>query len=260
MEPETYTLIKKQVKSLLNIDLERYKDQQMQRRMDSWLVRIGAADWPDYFRKLRADEKELGKFRDFLTINVSSFFRDPERWQSLRTDVLPMLVKTQARGLRIWSAGCSIGAECYTLAMMLAEELPRQKHFLLATDLDRGVLVKARNRGPYTEEEIANVNASQRLSFFAPGGPPYFISETLGAQVTFREHDMLAENFEPNFDLIVCRNVVIYFTAEAKDQLYRKFANALRPGGILFVGGTEIISRAGDIGLNSKGFSFYQKT
>jgi chemotaxis protein methyltransferase CheR len=259
MEPESYTLIKHQVKLLLNIDLERYKDQQMQRRLDSWLVRAGSPSWPVYFQRLRGDEKELGKLRDYLTINVSSFFRDPERWQTLRQDMLPDILKSRAGGLRVWSAGCSIGAESYTLAILLAEEAPQRPLYLLATDLDRGVLAKARGRGPYTADEIANITSEQRAAYFAPGGPPFFISEELGRKVTFREHDMLAESFEPGFDLIVCRNVVIYFTAEAKDQLYRKFADALRPGGVLFVGGTEIIPRPAEIGLQSMKFSFYLK-
>jgi chemotaxis protein methyltransferase CheR len=259
MEPETYTLIKQQVRTLLHIDLDRYKDQQMQRRFDSWLVRVGATSWPEYFRRIGSDEKELGKFRDYLTINVSSFFRDPERWQALRKDTLPNLLQSAGGTFRIWSAGCSIGAEIYTLAMMMAEEAPKVPLYLLATDLDRGVLAKARARGPYTADEIGNVTPDQRAAFFAPGGPPFFVSEALARKVTFREQDMLAEPFEQGFDLIVCRNVVIYFTNEAKDQLYRKFAAALRTAGVLFVGGTEILSRPAEIGLKPMGFSFYQK-
>jgi chemotaxis protein methyltransferase CheR len=259
METETYTLIKKEVRTLLNIDLDRYKDQQMQRRLDSWLVRVGASAWPEYFHRLGADEKELGKFRDYLTINVSSFFRDPERWQALRKDVLPGLLHSATSGFRVWSAGCSIGAEIYTLAILFTEEAPRLAPYFLATDLDRGVLTKARARGPYSADEIANVSPEQRTAYFDPGGPPFHVSESLAKKIVFREQDMLDQPFEQNFDLIVCRNVVIYFTNDAKDQLYRKFAAALRPGGILFIGGTEIISRPVELGLKPLGFSFYQR-
>lgn len=258
MEAETYVLIKKNIKNLLAIDLTYYKDEQMKRRLDSWLVRSGTPNWPDYFKRVRADDKELSRFRDYLTINVSAFFRDPERWQALRQTILPNLLKVNPH-LRVWSAGCSIGPEPYTLAMVLDEMTPGQRHTLLATDLDRGALTKAKARGPFSADDIQNVTTAQRAKHFQPGGPPHFVSEALGKRVDFRELNLLTDAFDANFDLIVCRNVVIYFTDAAKQELYRKFCNALRPGGVLFVGGTEVISRAPDLGFKSAGISFYQR-
>jgi chemotaxis protein methyltransferase CheR len=271
VETEVYVQIKLTVKKLLDINLDYYKDEQMKRRLDSWLVRVGARSWPDYFKRLQTDEIELGRFRDYLTINVSSFFRDPERWQTLRQKVVPDLLEStaqreRAKGsalpvshLRVWSAGCSIGMEPYSLAMLLEELTPNRRHHILASDLDRGALAKARGRGPYTADEVQNVNPAQRAKFFQPGGPPFFVTETLAKRVEFRELDLLANDFVPGMDLIVCRNVVIYFTEEAKSKLYRRFFEALRPGGVLFVGGTEVISHSNDIGFRSYGISFYQR-
>jgi chemotaxis protein methyltransferase CheR len=264
MDLEVYAQVKHSVKALLNLNLEHYKDEQMRRRLDSWLVRSGASSWNEYFKRLRTDSNELARFRNYLTINVSAFFRDPERWQALRTLILPDLLKSiptsrSGFGLRIWSAGCSIGPEPYTLAILLDEFFPGRRHTILATDLDRGALAKARERGPYTEEEIQNFTPAQRVNYLERGGPPHFVKERLGKQVEFREHNMLEESFPGDFDLIVCRNVVIYFTSETKDVLYRKFQAALRPGGILFVGATEIIPRPIEIGFRSHGISFYQK-
>lgn len=259
MEAETYSLVKSSVKSLLNIDLNYYKDEQMKRRLDSWLVRCGAPNWPDYFKRMRTDQDELSKFRDFLTINVSAFFRDPERWQDLRERVLPELFKVSPRGIRVWSAGCSIGPEPYTLAIMLDEMAPGKAHHLLATDLDRGALAKARAGGPFTAEDIQNVSAGQKARYFKAGGPPFFVNPSLSTKIQFREQNLLADTFDSNFDLLVCRNVVIYFTEAAKATLYRKFAEALRPGGILFVGGTEIVPRPQELGLQGVGLSFYQR-
>lgn len=259
METEVYQQIKGTVKSLLDIDLNGYKDAQMMRRLDSWLVRRGADSWRDYFTRARADDQELSKFRDYLTINVSAFFRDPERWQALRQTVLPELLRVNRR-LRVWSAGCSIGPEPYTLAIMLDELTPGVKHTLLATDLDRGALAKASARGPFTAEDIQNVNAAQRSRYFQTGGPPFFVSENLGKRVDFRELNLIEDRFEPGFDLIVCRNVVIYFTDAAKKTLYEKFSAALRPGGVLFLGGTEIMPRPQELGFRSCGLSLYQKT
>jgi len=140
----------------------------MRRRLDSWLVRSGAPDWKTYFDRVRIDEKERTRFRDYITINVSAFFRDPERWKSLAEMVLPRLLKESLgrvgseNGLRIWSAGCSIGAEPYTLAILLDEMAPRRRHSILATDYDLGALNKARQGGPYTAEEIQNLTPAQR--------------------------------------------------------------------------------------------------
>ncbi len=266
MESETYGRIKFSVKKLLDIDLNAYKDEQMRRRLDSWLIRCGEASWDIYFHRLKTDSKELSRFRDYLTINVSEFFRDIDRWETLRKTIIPHLLSeasqqrgTQA-GLRIWSAGCSIGMEPYSLAIILDEVARYREHTLLATDLDRGALAKATAGGPYLSADIRNVTPAERVSYFEPGGPPFYVRKHLTQKILFREGDLIADQFENGFDLIVCRNVIIYFTAEAKAALYRKLHAALRPGGVLFLGGTEIIPRPQEIGLDHYGISFYVRT
>lgn len=262
MELETYAYVKKNIHTLLDINLDYYKDEQMRRRLDSWLARRDARTWVDYVRRLRSDQEELARFRDYLTINVSAFFRDSERWQTLRNTILPELLsdaRSRSNPLRVWSAGCSIGAEPYSLAILFDEVIPQQRPTILATDLDRSALAKARQRGPYTLEEIQNLTPAQRATYLVPGGPPFYLKEHLLSRVEFREHNMLTDPFPLNMDLIVCRNVVIYFTSETKDMLYRKFLAALRPGGILFVGATEIIPRPQELGFRTHGISFYQK-
>lgn len=262
MEMEEYSQIKVSVKHLLNIDLNYYKDEQMRRRLDSWLVRSASSSWRDYLKRLSSEPTELARFRDYLTINVSEFFRDAERWNTLRSTILPELLQAAPRlhpksgGLRIWSAGCSIGPEPYSLAILLDELSPHQTHYLLATDLDRGALQKARSRGPYSADDIRNVSPQQRADYFEPGGPPFYVKEKVAHRVSFKEHNMVEDPFENEFDLIVCRNVIIYFTNDAKNILYRKFHAALRQGGILFLGGTEIIPHPQEIGFNNHGISF----
>lgn len=260
MDANIYTQIKASVKHRLKIDLEDYKDEQMKRRLDSWLVRTRANTWDDYFNLLSNNSDELEKFRNYLTINVTEFFRDANRWNALRDEVLPYLLKNPAEnnGLKLWSAGCSIGAEAYSLAMLMAETAPFRKYSLLATDLDRGALHKARSRGPYAQDDIQNLSLEQRQKYITTL-TPYYVSENLQRNIRFEEQNLLAANFESDFDLIICRNVVIYFTAEAKDKLYAKFCAALRPGGVLFMGGTEIISGSIKYGLQNFGVSFYKK-
>lgn len=258
MDADVYTQVKTSIKRILKIDLEHYKDEQMKRRLDSWLVRSHAATWKDYFQWIVTDTTELDRFRNYLTINVTEFFRDSARWETLRREVLPSLLKNSAGGLKLWSAGCSVGAEAYSLALMLAEEAPAHKYSLLATDLDRGALLKARAGGPYSADDVRSLTSVQRGRYLTPQAP-YFVSPMLKKPIRFEEHDLLLDRFESGFDLIICRNVVIYFTAEAKEKLYAKFSAALRPGGVLFVGGTEIISGPAKFGLQNFGISFYRK-
>jgi chemotaxis protein methyltransferase CheR len=260
MDTEIYSQVKTSIKHALNIDLENYKEEQMKRRLDSWLVRSRLPTWQEYIKLISTDAEELARFRNYLTINVTEFFRDPSRWAQVSAEILPSLIKNPTAGgeLKIWSAGCSTGAEAYTLAIMMAELSPPHKYSILATDLDRGVLLKAKSRGPYSEDDIRNLSLRQRQQYVTPSAP-YHVVEKLQKRIQFQEQDLLRDHFAADFDLIVCRNVVIYFTTASKDLLYEKFNRALRPGGVLFVGGTEIISVPSKFGFQSFGISFYRK-
>jgi chemotaxis protein methyltransferase CheR len=141
---------------------------------------------------------------------------------------------------------------------MLDEELPLSTYYLAATDLDRGALQRARERGPFTVDEVKNMTHEQRTKYMREQ-KGFYVSENIARRVTFKEQNLLEDRFEKDFDLIVCRNVVIYFTNEAKSLLYAKFHAALKPGGILFVGGTEIIPRPQEFGFRNFGISFYEK-
>jgi chemotaxis protein methyltransferase CheR len=264
MDLSQYAQVKTQIWRLMRIDLTSYKSEQMCRRLDSWLVRASTPTWEEYFRRIQDDPKELRRFRDYLTINVSEFFRDADRWQHMKDVIFPGLLKEAQQqrrgGLKVWSAGCSTGQEPYTLAMILDELAPGMNHQILASDLDRGALQKAMARGPYSVEDVRNVSSERRAKYFEAGGPPFVVKEKTGRLVKFRELNLLLDAFDTNFDLIVCRNVIIYFTAEAKHELYKRFQAALRPGGILFLGGTEVIPRPSEIGLHSQGISLYART
>ncbi len=265
MDIKVYETVKQSINQQLRIDLNYYKDEQMRRRLDSWLARTTFSTWEEYFSLIHTDEKELTRFRNYLTINVTEFFRDIDRWKSLMSDVLPDLLKEAANrkppadGLRIWSAGCSVGVEAYTVAMILDQMAPNKKHTIIASDVDRGALEKAKAGGPYLADEARNLTDIQKRKYMEPNGPPFYVRKTFTSQIHFQEQNLMTDRFENNFDLIICRNVIIYFTNEAKSILYPKFQQALRPGGILFLGGTEIIPRPMEIGLKNHGISFYRK-
>jgi len=259
MTGQEYVLICRKVKRVTGIDLSCYKSQQMQRRLEAYLRRSGAKSWIEYLRRLDQDADELKAFRDYLTINVSSFFRDPEKFQQLGERILPTLVRPGAE-LTMWSAGCSHGAEAYTLAM-LADAHGIRRYRVWATDIDRGVLSKATAGGPYSEDDVRSVPPALLSRHFERRDSGLYIKPTVRSRVIFYEHNLLEDDVDRQFDLVVCRNVIIYFSDEAKRKALINLAKALRPGGVLFLGGTEVIppALAHMLGLQSVGISFYGK-
>lgn len=259
METLAYNYIKRRLFQLTGLDLNCYKRPQMQRRLEVYLSRSGQPNWPTLFRAFQTDALLLRDFQSYLTINVSAFFRDPQKYQYLQTSVLPALLQKRAT-LSVWSAGCSRGQEAYSLAMLLAEATAAsQPHRILATDIDQPTLNWARAGGPYDTSDVANLNEARLAQFFHRQDKAYWLNEALRRRVTFRQHNLLTDTVVGRFDLIICRNVVIYFQPEAKVTLYRRFYEALRPGGILFVGGTEIIPRSAGLEFEPVGASFYRR-
>lgn len=259
MDAKTYDFIKQQILKLTGINLDFYKSEQMQRRLGTFLIRSGHKDWASLFKEASSDPAASRRLKDFLTINVSSFFRDTDKYSHLQRVVLPQLLQERPR-LRIWSAGCSRGQEPYTIAMVLTELTGNaDQHYLLATDLDRSALDWAQAGGPYTSDDVAGMPAAWRERYFDQRDGKYWLNRKLRHQIRFKQQNLLEDPFENNFDLIICRNVVIYFTAPVKDELYQRFRDALRPGGILFVGGTEIVPKASSLGLETVGISFYRR-
>jgi len=256
---QDYGYIKREIRQLMGVDLDCYKSPQMQRRLKTFLIRSGHSAWRSFFNAVRNDPVALGQLKDYLTINVTSFFRDLEKYEHLQKSILPDLLKGRPK-LRVWSAGCSRGHEPYTLAIILAElSGAYRQHEMLATDIDHSALGWAQAGGPYSADDVSNVAAALLDRYFKRQPDGYYVNDLVRRRVTFRYHNLLSDPFENGLDLIICRNVVIYFTAEVKDQLYRRFCAALRPGGVLFVGGTEIVPRAMEIGLQSAGIGFYRR-
>jgi chemotaxis protein methyltransferase CheR len=232
----------------------------MQRRLLALATRQGAPTLRAFAQAMERDTKALEAFQNFFTINVSEFFRDPARWTALAEQVLPKLMQSPRRALRIWSAGCSIGAEPYLVAILLKELAPRGAHRIVATDADRTVLARARRGDGYGPADLRQVTPERLARYFTPAadGQTHAVRPELKPLIEFREHNLLGAAPGDGHYLILCRNVVIYFTDEAKAVLYQRFVDALRPGGALFVGGTEIVRGAEQLGL-AAGASFYHK-
>ncbi|MCT8976150.1 protein-glutamate O-methyltransferase CheR [Clostridium sp. CX1] len=240
-----------------NINLSAYKSNQLHRRIGSLMSRVGAKTIDEYITLLKKDPAQKQKFLDFITINVSEFFRNPEIFEDLKEKLKSELLKN-SNSLKIWSAACSIGAEPYSIAMYLEELSPSGRHKILATDLDNTILEKAK-KGEYVSSEIKNVKKEYLSKYFAIKDDKYNISPKIKSMVTFKKHDLILENYERDFDLIVCRNVVIYFNQDVKDQIYKKFSQSLKRGGLLFVGATESIYNYRDYGFEKASTFIYRK-
>jgi len=244
------------IKDSLGLDLSSYKETQMKRRLNSLRQKRGFPDFAAYYGALMRNRELLAEFLDRVTINVSEFWRNPIRWHVLRQRFLPELIGRSPR-LKCWSAACSTGEEPYTLAMILAE-MGAVNCDILATDIDENVLAKARV-GEYAERSVREVPEPYLKKYFKEEGGVYRIDPSLKRMIRFQKGDLLADRFDQGYDLIICRNVMIYFTEPAKVELYHKFAQALKPGGILFVGSTEQIFSPGQYGLVSADTFFYRR-
>ncbi|MHB0935497.1 MAG: CheR family methyltransferase [Armatimonadota bacterium] len=234
--------------ALTGFPLAAYRPAQMERRARAFARRNGTLTLKAFMRLLAGQPALCQRYLEYLTINVTDFFRNPEQFEELAAHALLPLLKTR-RELRIWCAGCANGAEAYTLSMLLVRLCPEARYQILATDIDAPSLHMARE-GLFSERAMQNLPEALRRRYFtrAEDGR-YRIDPVLQRAMHFTAHDLLRDLFPDDFDLIVCRNVVIYFTAEAKEALYLRLFEALRPGGYLMLGKTERILTAHRLGF-----------
>ncbi|MCI9374037.1 MAG: protein-glutamate O-methyltransferase CheR [Lachnospiraceae bacterium] len=253
-----YEYFKKAVLDLTKIDLDAYKEKQMKRRIDTLIAKNKITGYDNYVAALKKDNRLFEEFVNYLTINVSEFYRNPEQWQIMDREIIPDLIKRFGKNLKIWSAACSTGDEPYSLVMALSRHLPLNQIKIYATDLDKQVIAKAKT-GLYVEKSIASVPDDFKKKYFTKVGPSYQISNEIKSRVEFKEHNLLKDTYPTDYHLIVCRNVLIYFTEEAKDEVFRKFQKSLKSGGFLFIGSTEQIINHREIGFERRNSFFYEK-
>lgn len=253
-----YEYFKKEILKLTTIDLNCYKEKQMKRRIDALISKNGVVGYDKYVQILKTDKNRFDEFVTYLTINVSEFYRNPEQWKILDQEVIPELLTRYGKNLKIWSAACSTGDEPYSLVMALSKHIPLNQIRIIATDLDKQVIEKAKV-GLYSSKSITAVPDDLKKKYFTQVGVSYKISDEIKSRVEFKEHNLLKDSYFNDCNLIVCRNVLIYFTEEAKDEVFCKFYKSLSKGGILFIGSTEQIMNYRDIGYDRRGSFFYEK-
>ena len=237
--------LKEQIRRDVGFYCDGYKEHCLRRRIAVRMRARGIHSYAEYAALLASDEDEYRRLRDAVTINVSKFYRNPEVWQFLDAEVLPQLFAAERR-IRIWSAGCAAGEEPYSIVMLLREHALRtgqeealKRFSVVGTDIDLESL-EAAQQGVYSAFAFTDIPEDVRKRWFEP--PDYMrVAKDIREQVEFKTLDLITDEFESGWDVIFCRNVVIYFERSVQDELFEKFHAALAPGGILVLGKVETL-------------------
>ena len=256
---DEYLALCERVRKLSGVDLLQYKRQQMERRIRTWASRRGTPELTAYTQRLAAEPEELESFLDRVTINVSEMWRHPEQFGHVERTILPELAA--AGPVRIWSAGCSYGAEAYTLAAVSRASVPKADVAIRGTDLD-GRMVKRAREGVFTAADARLAPKDVLKRYFDPRDEDGWAAKPeLKRLMTFEVGDLLRMPIrEGGHELVFCRNTVIYFNQEARDALHERLVQSLRVGGYLVVGTSERVTNARELGLVSPFPFIYRKT
>ena len=255
-----YELFKRKFYDHSLIDLNLYKEKQMKRRITSLVERYGHKNYLSFLARIKLYPELYDIFINFLTINVSEFYRNPNQWVLFEDHVLNEIYKDRKKSeIKIWSSACSTGDEPYTVVMILNKYIPLSEIKVIATDIDKGAIEKAKN-GLYTFRSLKDLpNEFLVKHFKSMGNDTYEISEDVRNCVEFSQLNLLEDPYPKDLDIIICRNVLIYFTEQAKDNIVKKFTQSLNPNGIIFIGSTEQIMNYNQLNLAPIDTFFYQK-
>lgn len=241
------------------LDLDRYKDKQMERRIRQLMERKNKPGFRHFYEYLVKNPSDMQFFLSYLTINTSEFFRDQVVYAKIKNEIFPELLKTYGHELKIWSAGCSIGAEPYTLSIVLDTLKALHRVQIIGTDIDKKALQEAK-RGTYRGKYLDKMSRDLIQRYFLKEGEDYRIKPVIQSSVTFKHHNLLRDSPLYGCHLILCRNVFIYFKPEAQDFFLQRFAAALKAGGYLVIGSAEYISNPEKYQLKKRFNTIYRKT
>jgi len=241
-------ILKKAIKKNLGFNCEHYKESHFRRRINVRVRATNSNSYAEYLKILKKDSDEYRYLIEALTVNVSEFFRNPETYTIIEKEVLPALIESKSNSLmkaiRIWSAGCAAGEEAYSLAIILHRRLGKDfgkyRISIMGTDIDSSSLEKAR-KGVYSENALKNVDEKTRERYFIKKGGMYQVTDQLKNVTHFKQHDLISGPKLSHFDMIICRNVMIYFNKEIQEQLHLDFYKSLTQGGFFIIGKAETL-------------------
>ena len=227
-------------------DFAAYKRSSLQRRIEKRMQTVGAESIPAYLDHLESQPDEFARLFDTVLINVTGFMRDPPAWDALRAAAIPRILQQCAAGgpIRVWCAGCASGEEAYSAAMVLCEAMGvdafRERVKIYATDVDEHALGEAR-QAVYGDRSVETVPPAWLKKYFTRGPGGWGFHTELRRSVIFGRHDLLQDAPISRVDLLVCRNTLMYFNAEAQARILGRFSFALREDGFLFLGKAEAL-------------------
>jgi chemotaxis protein methyltransferase CheR len=245
------------LRKLTGIDLSQYKRPQMERRLRTFYSNKGVNSLIEAIALLRGEPEHLEQLLDRITINVSQLWRNPEQWEVIQNVLLPELAKTGQ--VRAWSAGCSYGAEAYTLATICHVSLPGKRVSIQGTDIDKRMVERAR-LGLFSHEDARSAPEKLMNVGFDRVEDGWRAKLSIRTMTRFDVGDLLQMQLRSaSYDLILCRNTVIYFAEPIRDELHARLADAVRPGGYLVIGSTERVSNPSALGLSMQHPFIYRK-
>jgi chemotaxis protein methyltransferase CheR len=249
-DDQAFALLKRRIFIDRGLDCEQYKENYLKRRIAVRLRATEARDYLDYLRILRNDPEEYTRLMNELTINVTQFFRDADVYKRLHEDVLPTLVETKkamgSHTLRIWSAGCASGEEPYSMAILLDDVLGKDSKSwnvrVLGSDFDEKSLAAARAGVYYDLEMMKGVDPSVYFDVTeTPEGVMWKVRDEIKRRLKFEKVNLLAESEPRHFDMVLCRNVLIYFGRKVQTSIIETLSRSILREGYLILGKSETL-------------------
>ncbi|HVV91068.1 MAG TPA: CheR family methyltransferase [Solirubrobacterales bacterium] len=250
-EPEALEALLEYLRDSRGFDFSGYTRATLERRIRKRMGEVEVADYDDYIDYLEANPREFAELFNTILINVTGFFRDPEAWDYLREEVIPQLVEAvpDDEQIRVWSAGCASGEEAYTAAIclleVLGEETFKQRVKIYATDIDEEALAEAR-AAVYPRKAFEDLPKELVDRYFVENGRGFGFRPDLRRSVIFGRNELLQDAPISRIDLLICRNVLMYFTVDAQTRILSQLNFALRDRGFLFLGKSEMLVRHSD--------------
>lgn len=246
-ESQSFEDILEHLRVMRGFDFTAYKRASLMRRVVTRMHTVEIATFEGYLDYLQVHQEEFEALFNTILINVTSFFRDPDVWDHMKADVIPRLLadRPSASPIRVWSAGCASGQEAYSIAMLLAERLGlehlAERVKIYATDVDHEALTQARHAS-YAARQIEDVPPPLAEKYFdASGAKNFVINRDLRRAVIFGAIDLIQDAPISRIDLLLCRNTLMYFNAEAQARILSRFAFSLNPNGVLLLGRAEML-------------------
>ncbi|MEF8835476.1 MAG: protein-glutamate O-methyltransferase CheR [Candidatus Thermoplasmatota archaeon] len=236
--------LKNKVSKMIGVDYDNYSKSHLRRRFHARMRVVETPRFSDYLKYIRKNSEEIEKLRELLTVNVTKFKRDKKVWNTIEKRVLPQILERNnesiLKKIEAWSAGCSTGEEPYSLAISYLNNRPSDdlSFQINATDLDEEALDFARN-AEYPNKSVKNLSKSEKKRYFIEDGEEWILNDEVKDLVNYKEIDIFKTSFTKKFDLILCRNLMIYFNNESKTELMERLVESLKDGGFLILGMSE---------------------